>query len=446
MYLFFIYNVLFGLSLFSQIAFGTPVTKEKIKQALKTQDKLCSLEFEKDDGSYQRIFETVTGWNMPTPMKEYDKKLYTGFKFLRTYNFQFLSLILDYSLKVVFCNEGKVQWEKNQPLQDDVDWDIPLCVYTPEPTNKGDIIKGSIFDRQTRKGNRTVQLSHSLKVRAQNDLSNFHCFKLARRKKYTNRRVSLFFPRSWVGGIFYCNLDDDMKKNTLLQMNSNLVFFNNKGHHLCTQNNSIPLVPLQSDDYGKNWIEYKGPGLFSVFGKFPKFEVTKYVPYLFTPNIPIAIKPSDFATTNSLLSTWKKPWREQLVSIFQTNSLLSNTKEPWFSEIEVEEKYDLSSEEISNLGDLAHRTTYKIITIAGASQNSAKSFLSTAVLDEPKGKSRSILKKILDKMELKIWSHLMLLDKSIAIMGGNTTNLKDLESEWKNLKMNVKKYNYSIPN
>lgn len=436
--------MLFGLSLFNQMAFGTPVAKGNVKDALETQDKLCSLEFEKNDGSYQKMFETVTGWNMPTPMKDYDKKLYTGFKFLRTYNFQFFSLILDYSLKVAFCNEGKVQWEKNQPLQDDVDWDIPLCVYTPEPANKSDVIRSSIFDKMTRKGNLTAKIPQSLKKRAQNDLTNFHCFKLARRKKYTNRKASLFFPRSWVGGMFYCDLDNGMKENALLQMNGNLVFFNKNGHHLCTQNNSIPLVPLQSDDYGKNWIEYKGPGLFSIFGKFPKFQVTKYVPYLFTPNIPIAIKPSDFVSTNSLLSTWKKPLKEQLLNILQTNSLLSDNKEPWFAEIEVEEKYDLSPDEISKLGDLADRTIYKISKIAGASQNSARNFLSAATVDEPKGKTKSVLRRILDKMEVKIWSHLMLPDKSIAIMGSNTTNLRELESEWKNLQMNVKKYNYSI--
>ena len=116
---------------FYQISNAAPV-ENKIWKALGTQDKICSMKYAHHEGSYKKMFETLSGLSIPAALREHDKKPYTGFKLLRSYNIQLLNLGLSSAIHVVFCREGKIQWNIKQPLEDDIDWTTPLCVYTPD--------------------------------------------------------------------------------------------------------------------------------------------------------------------------------------------------------------------------------------------------------------------------------------------------------------------------
>ncbi|SJM81742.1 uncharacterized protein ZBIST_0095 [Zygosaccharomyces bailii] len=434
MFSFFWYGILF-VHFFLLSSQASPVAKNNIQKAFETQDKICSMKYAEKEGSYKKMFEMLSGLEVPAYLKEYNKKPFTGFKVLRTYNVKFLNLALASSIDFIFCKEGKVQWIIKQPLQEDLNWSVPLCVYTPH----------LVHEMQSRKGSEKKSFNtkrSSPRNDAQNDLSNFHCFKLARRKKYTNRKASFFYPRSWIGGIFYCDLTDDMKRETLNRMHENLVFKRGMGEKICTRKNSIPLVPLQSDDYSKNWLEF---GILkqdkSPFRTFCP-QITKYVPYINTPND--ALSRLNFENCNvsavSAPHMWRKSIRDEALSIFQRNKAYSHAKEPWYSEIEVEEDYKITSEDISLWEELMERTIDELGSVANLAN---KSFLSSSPIDiKSHVTSKGLLKKILKKIETKIWNRLQLHDKIISIVGDNPQSLENLGGEWENLQMNREKFDY----
>lgn len=419
---------------------ASPVAKNALQKALETQDKLCSMKYAENEGSYKKMFESLSGLTVPAYLKEHDKKPFTGFKLLRTYNVKLLNLALSNSIDFIFCRDGKVQWIINQPLQEDVDWSAPLCVYTPD-------VAWEVSRRQSGGGGDSgTKNTKNSRDNARDDLSNFHCFKLARRKKYTNRKVSLFFPGSWIGGMFYCDLTDDMKRATLDTMHGNLAFKRGHSRNICTQQNSIPLVPMQSDDYSKNWIEFKilKRQKFSIKTFSP--QITKFVPYINTPNDALSRLNFDNNTSMSSASTvsnWRKPFREQALSVFQRNKGYSYEKKPWYAEIEVQENYKITPEDMSLWGGIMDRTMARLNSITGK-PNVSFSFLSCSPMSaENSIASKGLFKRILKRIESKIWNRLQFRDKIISIVGENPNSLEKLEIEWKNLRMKNENFEYS---
>lgn len=411
---------------------NTAPVGNKVWKALETQDKICSMKYAENEGSYKKMFETFSGSTVPAALKEYDKRPYTGFKLLRGYNMQILNLGITSKLDIVFCREGKIQWKIEQPLQDDIDWAKPLCVYMPDDTNT-----------TSAKNKRTT------KEKALEDLDHLHCFKFARRKKYINRKVSLFFPKSWVGGMFYCDLDNEMKTEALGNMGPNLQFKKNKGQELCARQNSMPLMPLYSDDYSKNWIEFSSLGSSKFPSKVFKPQITKYVPYINTPNDSFSKlkfeKDGNITVVSTAASNWGKPFREQALEVFQRNKAHTSGKNPWFSEIEVDEKYQISPEDFS----LWQKWTDSAVTKLGAlTNNPSKSFISTMSIDTgntnatSSGHLKGFFKKMVKKVESKIWNQLQLRDKIVSTLGDDPS-LQYLQTEWKNIEMNNEKFEYS---
>ncbi|GAV54563.1 hypothetical protein ZYGR_0AN00310 [Zygosaccharomyces rouxii] len=419
-----------------QVSNAAPV-ENKIWKALETQDKICSMKYAENEGSYKRMFETLSGLTIPATLREYDKKPYTGFKVLRAYNIQLLNLGIKSTIDVVFCREGKIQWKIEQPLEDDIDWTKPLCVYTPNAS--ADTNLASTKNKRT------------LKERALEDLNNLHCFKLARRKKYTNRKASLFFPKSWVGGMFYCDLDDELKRRALDNMEGNLQFRRNKGQDLCVRQNSIPLVPIQSDDYSKNWIEFSSIGASKFPTKAFKPQITKYVPYINTPNDAFSRlnfgNDGNISVASTIALNWGKPFREQALAIFRRNKMYTSGKDPWFSEIEVDEKYQISSEDISLWQTW---TDHAVTKLSSLTNKPSKSFVSTTSIDTRNNNAtgdrhlKDFFNKMLKKVESKIWNRLQLRDKIISTLGDDPQSLQYLQTEWKNLQMNCEKFDYSF--
>lgn len=412
-----------------QVSIATPV-ENKLWKALETQDKICSMRYAENEGSYKHMFESLSGLRIPAALKEYDKKSYTGFKLLRTYNVELFNLAIKSTIDVVFCREGKIQWNLKQPLEDDVDWTTPLCVYTPDVSGEW---------------NTSSDKKRTPKERALEDLKNFHCFKLARRKKYTNRKASLFFPGSWVGGMFYCDLDDEMKTRALKDMHGNLRFKRSKGHDLCDRGNSIPLVPMQSDDYSKNWIEFSGVGTNKFPTKVFKPQITKYVPYINTPNDAFSRLNFENKDNVSIASatalSWRKPFREQALAIFDKNKIYSTGKDPWFSEIDVDENYQISSNDISAWQSW---TDHAVAKLSSATNKPSKSFMSSRLnASDSHTNSKGFLKGLLKKIESKIWNRLQLRDKVLSILGDDPKSLENLQTEWKNLQMDPERFDYS---
>lgn len=69
------------------------------------------------------------------------------------------------------------------------------------------------------------------------DMSGNKCYMLARRREYALRRISLYYPDLWIGGMYLCpgEEDDDGLE--------------------CNNANAIPLRPLLSSDPWNSWWE-----------------------------------------------------------------------------------------------------------------------------------------------------------------------------------------------
>ncbi|QLG71071.1 hypothetical protein HG535_0B01090 [Zygotorulaspora mrakii] len=442
------FEIIFWILSLCIVASAFPFRVAEIKEAFEPQDMLCSSEFQEIKGSYSKLFQGLTGVGLPKTTPDSSRKSYTGFKFIRSFNLQLPSLILNNSLKVVLCKSGKVQWEFTRPLTQDIDWAKPMCFYTPGekmPVRKGK--KWSTWFKKEGSGIRSIY-PVSLKEQASNDLSHFNCYKLARRKKYTARKVSLFFPGSWVGGMFYCQITDEIKKNVIDSMDENLEFKDTNDFGICKIENSIPLFPLESDDYSKSWVVHERPKIRSFQNKLKgRFQVTKLIPYLFTANNPFDV--TNFMGSNLSIATitnnsWQRPLREQLLNTAQNSKNFPKASDQWYKEIEVEEKYQMSTEELSKLDSLTDRTINRIAEIANGPNSTIKYFFSAANLGLSSNQNKKRLKGFLRKIEARIWNRFSFQDKSIATISDNQWELRGMRNQWENLKIIPEKHNYTL--
>lgn len=432
-----ILRIIYVVSLCGSLASSAAVASRNISRAFELQDKICSMKFDPKDGSYWRFFEQVTGFILPPYLDNYDKTPYTGFKFLRTYSFQPTSLNSETNLLMAFCSEGKVQWDTSVPVKQDIDWKKPLCVHVTAETIETPEKKGfwaKILDRGKPSGIR----KKSKKEKAIADLDNFHCFKLARRKKYFNRNVSLFFPGSWVGGMYFCDLTNESKRDLISSMDDNLLLKEADDFDFCNKTNAIPLMPLESDNYSKSWREYKSSKLLSFLGRIQEFRVTKYVPFLNTPNYPMQdlnVK-TDKAPYPAMTTFTGKMLREQVLDIFHRSDSVTKSQDPWFTDIEVQEDYCFSAQEQRRLNKLLDQTRKTLNGISMSALNSARNFLSTSDCEQASDRTDRRARKLFNRLETKFWDHLTLYDKYLALMGSDDKDLRKLDKKWKTLSLN----------
>ncbi|QLL33648.1 hypothetical protein HG536_0E05590 [Torulaspora globosa] len=436
MYFSILKGIYVAISLFGSLASSASVANRNISKAFTLQDKICSMKFDPKDGSYWRFFEQVTGFILPPYLDNYDKTPYTGFKFLRTYSFQPTSLNSETNLLMAFCSDGKVQWDLSVPVKQDIDWKKPLCVHIATETVETPQKKhfwAKILDIGKPPGIR----KKSKKETAIADLDNFHCFKLARRKKYFNRNISLFFPGSWVGGIYFCDLTDESKRDLIRSMDDNLLLKEAGDFDFCTKTNAIPLMPLESDNYSKSWREYKSSKLLSFLGRIQEFRVTKYVPFLNTPNYPMQglnVK-TDKAPYPAMTTFTGKVLREQVMDIFHRSNSVTKAQDPWFTDIEVQENYCFSTQEERRLNKLLDQTRKTLDSISMSALNSARNFLSSSDCEQATDRTDRGARKLFNRLETKFWDHLPLYDKDLALMGSDDENLRQLDKKWKTLRL-----------
>lgn len=442
--------VLVIIAWFSNLAKGKDASSNNVrhgvlKKLMETQDRVCTLKYDENEGSYENLVETITGMNIPN----FNSKYYTGFKLQRVYNLHLSKIKFQRSLRLTYCNNGKAQWIHDQVLDEDIHWESPICIHLPYAVARTKVPKYKIWtnNNKIQESNMETPIVINLKQTVENDISNFHCFKIARRNKYITRKYSLFFPGSWVGGIFFCDIDDESKRNVLARMNDDLTFKNIMEIPDCTLNNSIPLMPILSDDYGKNWIEVNNIMVRTGLGRTPHLELTKYVPYFNTPNYPSSSL--DFILSNKKSSsvsveTWQRPLREQILEVFQKGRLINSSITPWYDEIEVQENYNLTSKDKASINSLMNKTIDTFSSMADHSNRAAKYFLS-APKNKRKtemGDSDKILSKLVKRIEDKIWAKLNTLDKYITLIANNRRELESLASEWNNITIKTQTFKY----
>lgn len=417
------------------------------RELFQMDDKICSINFDPSEGSLQRFFEAITGFMLPSYLNRYDTRPYNGFKFLRTYTFKPTSLDAENHLKVAFCGQGKVQWQASVVLQNDLDWNQPFCIYGPGDEGSTGVGHPGFWTRVWHKVTSANKPSRTPKEMAKKDLMNFHCFKLARRKKYFNRHSSLFFPGSWVGGIFYCDLDEDTKNMVLESSNDELTSMNHQVLHFCARRNSVPLLPLQSDNYGKGWLKYESSTFATLLGRMKGFQVTKYVPYLYTPNcktLELNFKKPDNNLAVSVNRDQKILLKDQIKELVFKTTPGPNAQNPWFSEIDVEERYPFSADERVKLGRLTAKTFSLLDGLASAPRSLAAKFITGTESLLPVERAAKRLRKYFSRVEKKVWERLPLQDKALTLMMTDSRRLREAANKWKGLKIEGPKYEYSV--
>ena len=403
------------LLMISQVGIGMPITTP-FNQYIQAQDKICTSSYVDNQISYRKIVAKLFGlpgngmFSSLKPPKEY-----TGFKLIKKHYIKnaFTGILSHISFN--YCEHGKLLWNKDFPISlaqlYDFDWDKPICVYYRSSLQ--DKIVSSSFDinftnaTNVKKHNETKQLKTmlaqtrksvkgplkfqsmekqelpSLKSLALNDPENFFCFKYARRKKYANSDLNVFFPQQWVGGLFYCDLNVEEKVNFLMSnMDSDLNSINqNLVHNTCSFANAIPMLPVIADQYNNYWTDYEG---FKTTTKKRNkkeahFEMVKNVPYLYTPQMTNifdlktkgTLEYNETSNIDEYHFQKKMPpsflpnWKFKALDYFRKTPFMAQA-EKWFNDISVTESYKYNQSDMNGLEYFAQLTLTKLQKMAKA--------------------------------------------------------------------------------
>ncbi|EDO19388.1 hypothetical protein Kpol_1002p35 [Vanderwaltozyma polyspora DSM 70294] len=444
--------IIFNISLNSILCWGWSLKDNFIKPIFENQDKVCTMKYQDNEPDYEALFETITGFDLPYLFKDLGNKPYSGFKLQRVFTLNLFRLRFDKIFRVTYCDHGKAQWVYDQPLYEDIEWDSPICVYIPHAFEAAHKPKRKIWQKKKNEPLDKIYMKTHLKDIASEDLKNFHCFKLARRNKYTNRKYSLFFPGSWIGGLFYCDLEEDTKMEILDNMNNNLVPLNSLGFVDCDNSNSLPLLPIISDDYGKNWVEIQTKFVKTKLGRSPYLQFTKYIPYILTPNSPngaLNFKLSNIKGSKYLTNTWHKPFREQVSDMLQSGKNQENSEASWYNEIDVQEDYNIDPRDERLLSYLTKETITKFLELINFTNRTIKSFfvpitLTNVEFKDEKKEAQAFIKKFVNRVEIELWKNLSIIEKYITIISKYRNELKPVEQKWKNLTLSTEHFDYLL--
>lgn len=157
------------------------------------------------------------------------------------------------------------------------------------------------------------------------DLDDLQCFKFARRKSFSQRKLTLGLPNTFIGGLFLCNVTQLEKlrylKSLRTQDKNRLPF-----HFTCDENNARPLLPLLLDNMLDSWYKIEDWGF------------RQRIPYLYTPSF----FDHRFGFPAELLGI-KTPGDKQDQQLEDIPGDLKNDQ--WYKEINVNEVYTLSKED-----------------------------------------------------------------------------------------------------
>ncbi|CCH44984.1 putative secreted protein [Wickerhamomyces ciferrii] len=164
------------------------------------------------------------------------------------------------------------------------------------------------------------------------DLNNLKCFKLARRKKYAERQMMVYAPYTWVGGLFECNVNNDIKRQYIQSLKDSRDFIQ-PFDFKCDSKESTPLFPLIADDVTSQWID-----------KEKGASVSQRIPYLYTPGV------LDVRYGKSAKSLGVKHGD----NLFEGHDIIkknhdSVSMDHWFKEVEINENYNYTKQDLQTL-------------------------------------------------------------------------------------------------
>ncbi|CCE65075.1 hypothetical protein TPHA_0J02550 [Tetrapisispora phaffii CBS 4417] len=400
------------------------VTCRPISNLFESQDKICSMNYDEREGVYETFFQQVS--DMAGKKKTmaqsvnalyngidpgFNSNYFTGFKFQRIYNLEVKELSLQNVFRITYCYNGKVQFSKDEPLSVDMDWGKPYCFHIKPKENKQSSQKSLISSMMSSYNSKLKQLvfptvdSKNSSTPLENEqaefLNNYHCFKLARRKKYSIRKYSLFMPGNWIGGLYYCDLSSYEKWKVYSAKNGTYL---NHIDSLCSMNNTVPLLPLFADDFSKSWYEVQ-PRLVSKKRK-SSMQITKFVPYINTPNFPYPLvdifqstdqqnklfRDDSLRLQNNVMQPKDDNVYLRLMGYLdktseilnrQKNGTVNNAKlkpnidkSRWYNEIEVQEKYVNSTVvEVSKIDSFVDLTFWLLNSTKRTTEKQFNNFL-----------------------------------------------------------------------
>lgn len=281
-----------------------------------TVDRVCAVG--ENFISAKKTFELWTGKTIPDNFIIGDAKLFTGFKVHRVFSFRHLFRNDGKTIKISFCDNGKVAFESEKVIGSVHDWSMPWCFFEAE--------FGS------------------------NDLSRFHCLKMARRKEYALRPFDLFIPYSWVGGLFYCDIEDKDKRLIISGFSNETNNFDYA--NICTLKNAYPIQPLFAAGYKDSWTESTARKIIPMISLLSKRNSKRYIPFLQTPSLNLKASNDSFnslyfnisLSLNTMVSTgFKLPKYYELLKWFKSRKKTDQSL--WFEEIEVSENYNYDSQD-----------------------------------------------------------------------------------------------------
>lgn len=197
------------------------------------------------------------------------------------------------------------------------------------------------------------------------------CYNLARRKKYAKRNMAIYAPMRFIGGIFECSISSSERDMIVDSYKESL----ETPPIWCDTVKSKPIAPLISEDISKQWFQMTTSA-----------DVMQRIPFLHTP----------------------------------TNFDLRFESKKWFEEIDVNEEYHYTEEELHKITELITETTNKI--------------------SETLLKMESQFRVTKDKLPVfkyfqKFAPSKFLTMLSLQELSDALTNLEDLETCWDNLNV-----------
>lgn len=196
----------------------------------------------------ERFYQSFESVDKECEIYDYDSGFglnkFSGLRFHKVYKFQTFPFKYDTKLSVTHCNAGKIILQQELSLEGDQVWNKPFNI-----TTNGQSL----------------------------------WFKFGKRKKHLPNKSSLFFPNSWIGGIYVCQ------------------------RFSCDGNLQYPLIPIFADNYSRYWTSY------SHGDSMKNWKIKKHVPYFVTLNdnkniinsLFYNIKANDSYTQKPLLSRLK---------------------------------------------------------------------------------------------------------------------------------------------
>ncbi|CDO92103.1 unnamed protein product [Kluyveromyces dobzhanskii CBS 2104] len=303
------------------VIFLIEIAQGKVLLPIHTIDKACSVGSNSGNTNMKKTLEMWSGSKIPLDSLPGDTKLFTGFKVHRVFNFHQLYRQSSKALKITYCNEGKVVFDTEKQITSDTkDWSHPWCFFESGESQESN-----------------------------GDLNNLHCLKIARRKKYAVRPFDLFVPYTWVGGLFYCDIDSTAKQLISTSLRNDQVDTDDM-KEVCSLSNSIPIQPLYASTYSDSWTEVVSKRLVPFVTLLSKRKTRTYVPYLHTPNLSMGLGKFSLSSYSSNVSMSQLPELNGKLSVGELlmgwfSKSKGDEDAVWFQEIEVSEKYHYNNED-----------------------------------------------------------------------------------------------------